>query len=139
MISYRKITLEELSKNGKNYKWDKFHCDKCERNMWGHGFVGRYFSSISEAIFLKRYRCPNCSTVVTIRPEGYWPYIRSSIDLIFQALRSRIRDGFWLVGFSRQRGGHWLGRFTDHAKMSCENNLLFFLQFCFEKGIRFFP
>src|ERR1700678_4309573 len=107
MISYRKITLEELAKNGKNHKWDEFHCDKCERNMWGHGFVSRYFSSLSESVFLKRYRCPKCWVVVTMRPEGYWPRIRSSIVSIFKNLIFRIKECYWPPGFPRQRGGHW--------------------------------
>jgi hypothetical protein len=138
MISYRKITLEELAKNGKNHKWDKFHCDKCERPMWGHGFVGRYFSLLSEIVFLKRYRCPKCSVVVTIRPEGYWPYIRSSIVLIFNNLSFRIKECCWPPGFPRQRGGHWLGRLVSKAKMWGESNLFLFLRRCFEKELHFF-
>ena len=79
MILPIKITISELSKNGKAYKWDKCDCQDCHRDMWGHGYVARYFSSITTEIYLKRYRCPSCLTVVTVRPAGYWPRIRSSI------------------------------------------------------------
>ncbi len=138
MIFQSKITVEELSRNGKNHKWDKCECTKCNCKMWGHGFVGRYFSTFPEVIFLKRYRCPVCSTVVTARPEGYWPFIRSSILVIHSTLNTRISIGFWPTGFPRQRGGHWLKRFVENAKMSCQVNLLNFLQICFEKQLRFF-
>jgi hypothetical protein len=107
--------------------------------MWGHGFVSRYFSSISNFIFLKRYRCPDCSTVVTTRPDGYWPFIRSSIFKVYKMLETRISTGSWPVNFPRQRGGHWLKRFVNYAKMSCQENLLYFLQTCFYKKIHFFP
>lgn len=138
MIFQSKITVDELSKSGKNHKWDKCHCNKCNRKMWGHGFVARYFSSFPDVIFLKRYRCPDCSTVTTARPEGYWPFIRSSISIIYSILNTRISNGFWPTGFPRQRGGHWLKRFAENAKMAGQENLLNFLQFCFEKHIRFF-
>ncbi len=138
MIFQSKITVSELSRNGKNHKWDKCHCSKCNRSMWGHGFVGRYFSAFAEAIYLKRYRCPECRTVTTARPEGHWPCIRSSILVIHQALISRITVGAWPSGFPRQRGGHWIRRFVNFAKMSCQTNLLLFLNVCLEKELGFF-
>lgn len=138
MIFQSKITVSELSKNGKNHKWDNFHCSKCNRNMWGHGFVGRYFSSFVDAIFLKRYRCPDCCVVVTARPEGHRPRLRSSTFVIYQALSCRITTGVWPSGFPRQRGGHWIRRFVNFAKMSCQANLHLFLNICFEKELVFF-
>jgi len=138
MILFVKITIEELSKNGKNHKWEKCFCDKCHRNMWGHGFVMRYFSETCAEIYLKRYRCPKCSTVVTARPEGYWQRIRSSVQSIYEALKSKL-SGFWQAGFPRQRGLHWLKSFIELAKMENQVNLPSFLAHCFVKQIRFFP
>lgn len=107
--------------------------------MWGHGFVTRYFDSIDGLVYLKRYRCPECRSVVVVRPDGYWPMIRSSIRGIFDNLLARISTGSWPIRFPRQRGGHWLKRFANHAKMSGEVNLEIFLNFCFTKDLRFFP
>lgn len=137
MILFIKITIEELSKKGKTYKWEGHRCDKCQRNMWGHGFVARYFAEASDEIYLKRYRCPGCSTVVTTRPETHWRGIRSAILTIYEVLRSRL-TGFWPPGFPRQRGLHWLKRFVDLAKMENQDNLPSFLILCFAKQIRFF-
>ena len=139
MILNYKITVEELSKAGKNHKWERHFCEKCSCFMWGHGFVTRYFDSLPEAVYLKRYRCPKCSTVVITRPEGYWPKIRSSISVIFLILLTKISSRSWPFSFSRQRGGHWLKRFVNHAKMCGETNLEIFLNFCFQKSLRFFP
>ncbi len=139
MIFNYKITVEELSKSGKNHKWERHFCNKCSRFMWGHGFVTRYFQSIDGCVYLKRYRCPKCTTVATTRPDGHWPMIRSSIRAIFSILLTRISSGTWPISFSRQRGGHWLRRFVNHAKMSGETNLETFLSFSYQKSLRFFP
>jgi hypothetical protein len=139
MILNHKITVEELSKVGKNHKWERHFCEKCSCFSWGHGFVTRYFQSIEARVHLKRYRCPKCGSVTTTRPDGYWPMIRSSILTIFNMLLIKISKGFWPTACSRQRGGHWLKRFVNHAKMSSETNLEIFLVFCFQKNIRFLP
>lgn len=139
MILSYKITVEELSNAGKNHKWERHFCNTCNRFMWGHGFVTRYFESTDGPVFLKRYRCPKCGAVVVVRPDGYWPVIRSSIRSIFDNLSTKISTGSWAPGFPRQRGGHWLKRFVNHVKMSCEENLEGFLNFCFAKSLRFFP
>jgi hypothetical protein len=137
MILLVKITIEELSKNGKDHKWEKCFCDKCHRNMWGHGFTLRYFSEILDGIYLKRYRCPDCCCVVTVRPEGYWQGIRSSIQSIYEALKSRL-NGYWQSGFPRQRGLHWLKKFVSLAKMENQASLPSYLTHCFFKQIHFF-
>lgn len=137
MILFTKITIEELSKKGKAHKWEKHQCDKCHRNMWGHGYVMRYFAEVLDAIYVKRYRCPNCSTVVTTRPQTHWKSIRSAILTIYEVLRSKL-TGFWPPGFPRQRGLHWLQRFVVLARMENQDNLYSFLSFCFANQIRFF-
>lgn len=139
MILIYKITLQKLTEDGKNHKWPACPCEKCHRNMWGHGYVARYLSNIPQQLFLKRYRCPDCGKVMTARPEGFWPFIRTSISTIYQMLHFKISNGRWPIHFSRQRGGHWLRRFVIHTKMSCETNLLTFLDRCFDKQLHFFP
>ena len=139
MILPYKITLEELSKNGKNYKWPKHHCEHCKRNMWGHGYVTRYFEAIVGTVFLKRYRCPGCLALVIVRPEGYWPRTRSSILSIYQALHCRLSLGHWPSLFPRQRGNHWLKKFVRFAMMESKGDLPSFLELCYLKQVRFFP
>ncbi len=139
MILPIKITISELSKNGKAHKWGKCHCQDCHRDMWGHGYVARYFSNLIAEVYLKRYRCPSCLTVVTVRPTGYWPRIHSSILAIFEALQSKLDHSFWPVGFPRQRGGHWLKRFVRLARMEMQPDLSDFLNRCYSKQLSFFP
>jgi len=138
MIFYTKITLRKISEEGKNHKWGTCICIKCNRKMWGHGFVTRYFSVILNSIYVKRYRCPDCRSVVSTRPEGHWPHIRSSIVFIYHALHSRISTGQWPPDIPRQRRGHWLRRFSIKARMFTQTNLVSFLDRCFEKELHFF-
>jgi hypothetical protein len=91
MILYYKITIKKLSEEGKNFKWGSCDCIKCNRKMWGHGYVTRYFSGIPDSVYLKRYRCPGCRSVVSI-----------------------------------------------NARMSCQSDLINFLDRCFEKELHFF-
>ncbi len=98
----------------------------------------RYFSEYEGGIFLKRYRCSHCGVVLTTRPDEYWPRIRSSIGTIYNSLKSRLNLMVWPAGFPRQRGGHWLGRFVELAKMELVESLPLFLEFCFSKQLKFF-
>ena len=128
MIRYTQIDLVQLSKEGKTYKWKKEICVKCSRCMWGHGFTSRYFQSFSEPVYLKKYRCEGCKTVVTMRPSGFWPLLRTEISIIFKVLIYRfVHSGdppAWPEGFPRQRGGYWLRQFNKYFKMNAINLFL---------------
>lgn len=140
MILYRKISLQLLSEQGKAFKWEDQNCEQCQRPMWGHGRVSRYFAELSCVVHLKRFRCPECGTVGIVRPTGYWPRIRSSIQSIYFALKTRLESQRWHYSGLRQRAGHWLLRFMNKARMDggsgCEPAQ--FLKFCFEKNLSFF-
>ena len=138
MILSRKINIRLLTEQGKNFKWEKHFCKGCHEFMWGHGYVMRYFSEIPRGVYLKRYRCSGCGAVAQVRPEGYWQKLRSSIETIYSALKSKISTGFWLAGTGRQRAGHWLRRFSVKARMDSQIGLGQFLDFCFAKQLSFF-
>ena len=137
MILSYKITIDELSKIGKDYKWPRHHCADCERYMWGHGYVARYFATLLSSVFLKRYRCPGCWIVVTVRPHVYWSKIRSSILSIYETLKFKINSGRWPIQSPRQRGGHWLKRFILFARMEMVTDIAYFLDHCQLKEICF--
>jgi hypothetical protein len=140
MILSRKICFNELSEQGREFNWGRHNCEKCQRSMWGHGFVTRYFAEFSCALFLKRFRCPQCRVVVTLRPEGYWPRVRSSICSIYKTLFGRLRTGIWDLPAIRQRAGHWLRRFVKKVRMDWGDaaDLRAILDFCYNKQVSFF-
>jgi len=59
-------------------------------------------------VLLPRYRCPCCKRVLTLRPAGFWPRVRTAAAEIFAVLRERLTAWRWPPGASRQRAGHWL-------------------------------
>jgi hypothetical protein len=130
MIIHRMINLEQLSKEGKSYKWENENCNKCSHIMWGHGFTSRYFQSFSDPLYMKRYRCPNCKAIVTTRPLGYWQLVRTEAEKVFDTLHYRLTHyvfpPVWPIGISRQRGGYWLRKFSHFFKMnfSSSKNIL---------------
>jgi hypothetical protein len=140
MILLRKICLRELSEQGKHFNWDGYDCENCQRSMWGHGFVSRYFAEITPVVFLKRFRCPGCHAVATVRPAGYMPRLRSSIASIYSSLLGRITTGAWGGRDSRQRCGHWLRRFVVRVRMDWgdASDLKAALEFCNQKQLSFF-
>ncbi len=135
-----KITLNTfVTEDHKKFNWPVCFCQKCQKKMWGHGYSPRYFSCLNQLVYLKRYFCPNCGSVITLRPSDFFAYIRTSAVEIYKILRLKITTGRWPNDCSRQRGWHWLKKFSIFAKMSYQTNLISFLDFCFEKEINFLP
>lgn len=138
IIALSLIPILFLSNDHKKYKWPICHCPRCQKKMWGHGYVPRYFNNYAQVFFMKRYHCSACGCVITARPDDYHPYQRTSKNDIQDTLESKLRTGSWPGHCTRQRGGHWLKQFINHAIMSVQNDLLKFLNQCFEKNINFF-
>ncbi len=106
------LRLEDLFRQGKDFKWERPQaCPKCEGKLWGHGFVSRYFQGFPGVLWIQRYRCVGCKTVLVFRPLGFWPRLQSSIEAVFEILLARLRARRWPRGVPRQRGGHWLTGF----------------------------
>mgnify|MGYP000125437550 CR=1 FL=1 len=139
MILLRKICLRLLSEQGKGFKWGSCFCEKCQRPMWGHGYVFRYFENLTSAVWMKRFRCAGCHVVVTTRPEGFLAGVRTGIESIYNIIRYRLTNGVW-PDPRRQRFGHWLCRFMKMARMDFVSmpDPIEVLDFCFQKLIPFF-
>ena len=137
------VSLQEVLREGKKFKWNRPEkCPKCEGKLWGHGFVARYFSQFKELLWIKRYRCFECRIVIILRPDEYWPRIRSRIVEIYEALKIRLRDRKWPPWVSRQRALHWLQGFYRFRRSQAssshqENNLISLLDQVYALGTRF--
>lgn len=117
MILIYRIDLEELQASGKDFPWKKPNsCPSCGGvRFWGHGFVLRYFHKYTAGMWLKRYRCPDCRAVHTVRPEEYspgfqypWKEIQSSLEQKLRGLKyrkdlSRQCQQYWMKAFQFQR------------------------------------
>ena len=110
MIIFISTLLKDIFKQGRNFPWPMpAVCPRCGcSKVWGHGYVSAWFDGFSEALLLKRYRCPCCGCVIRMRPDSHFSRFQASIHNIRSTLSTRIKTGRWPPDQSGPRPGHWL-------------------------------
>ena len=107
------MCVKEIFRLGREYAFPRpARCLRKEcgsSRIWGHGFVERYFDGFETVILLRRWRCPDCGVVYTVRPYGFWPRHHTPIHDVYQSICHRLRHGTWdrSLSLSRQRQDHW--------------------------------
>ncbi len=114
-------------KKKKNFKWPSLKvCPNCNSHrVWKHGFVLRLFDGFDEGLWLRRYRCPDCKTVITMRPRDYLPRFQAPLAIIRKSLLSKKYKNQWLPGISCSRQNFWWQSFKQKV-FACWGNLLYF-------------
>ena len=74
----------------------------------GHGFVSKLFDGFTELLWLKRWRCPVCHCIITMRPKSHFPRFQASKKDIQDALEHRLTHGKWPPDLSPPRMRYWL-------------------------------
>ena len=113
MLLKTNASLHEISSQGKLYQWQKpKQCPRCHNpRLWGHGFVLRVFQELLEAVFLKRWRCPRCCCILSVKPSGFdQGYVRTKRETIASEIHHRLIHKKWHQA-PRQRAGYWLHMF----------------------------
>ena len=109
MIIYFYVRVKSLFECGKNYPWQV--PDKCPgcggSRLWGHGFAARCFSGFIHKLWVKRYRCPDCSSVHTMRPATHWSRLHTSRHNILRSFLSKIKFIKWRTSLPRQSQQYW--------------------------------
>jgi len=97
-------------KKKKNFEWQRPDaCPKCNSyKVWGHGFVLAYFDGFDEGLWIRRYRCPVCGTVIRLRPKAYFSRFQASKKTIRSSIILKQSESRWLKGVNRTRQCHWL-------------------------------
>ena len=125
LILHFAVDVKRLGQEGKDFPWPRpERCARCEgRRLWGHGYVQRYFEGCSEGIWVKRYRCPDCGAVHTLRPDGFYRGFHYSIWTILVSLLNRIIHSRWLKCLSRQAQQYWFNglRFQASRYSNCKD------------------
>lgn len=103
------VKVNSLFEQGKAYSWPKpDSCPKCKgRRLWGHGNVQRYFIGFTEALWIKRYRCPECKAVHTMRPLTHWRRFQYSAFVILRCLLGKLKHDRWQKSVARQNQQYW--------------------------------
>jgi hypothetical protein len=102
--------------------------------------VAAFFDGFAQAVFLRRYRCPDCHLILRLKPKGYWPRFQASIPTILESLTYRLTYYRWPPLLSRQRQGHWLRslirKVRFHLEVAWEGDLMEGLRILWEdRGI----
>ena len=143
MVISTNVSVTNVLQYGKKYSWKKpVQCPKCYNKdcLWGHGYSLRRFYGLSEGVFMKRWRCQSCKTVLTTRPSGFWPRVREKIVNIYATLLHLAKYHKWPSGARRQRAGYWLNQFNLHVQLFLLNkgSLLETVSFFRTKDLPFF-
>jgi hypothetical protein len=103
------IKLKDLFEKGREYPWQKpGKCPCCKScRLWGHGFAEAIFDGYDKPLVLKLYRCPDCRSVIRIRPKGYFKRFQASIEKIRSSITLKSTRNRWLPDISRTRQCHW--------------------------------
>lgn len=139
MIVCANVLARQLAAAGRSFKGFRPSCrNNCGCSVWGHGWVRRYFDGYPEGIELQRFRCRDCRSVMTLRPQGFWPRFQASVNFIHDTLHYRLVHYFWPPGIRRQRAGHWLRQLIAKVRMDFpERDLLDCLGDMYRQGIAF--
>jgi hypothetical protein len=110
MILSVHVKLNQIFRLGRNFNWAKpDSCPNCQSGrLWGHGFVAAFFDGFRQALLLRRFRCPDCGCVLSLRPIGFFPRFQATIATIRSCLQARLSGGKWPQGPSTSRQRHWL-------------------------------
>ena len=109
LIVYLSVDCIALSTLGKAYRWPRpRQCPQCGGSrLWGHGYVERFFDSTDAALWMKRWRCPDCYAVHTMRPDTHWRGFWADSETILESLRGKEIDERWCLDLCRQRQQYW--------------------------------
>ena len=119
MIYFVAVLLKNIFEQGKDFPWVRpVACLNCNHyKVWGHGFVPRYFDGFADCLYMKCYRCPLCSCVMTSRPDTHFIRIHCCKETIRALLALRIKNGRWLPSsLSLPRMRHWLANLKRQAQ-----------------------
>jgi hypothetical protein len=117
MIIWTAVNFKKLLQLGKEYFWSQpVSCPGCGGLLWGHGYVWRFFLEAPKGCWIKRYCCPDCGKVITMRPIGYWPRFFHDREIIRGTLQYQNTHCVWPPGLKRQTGGHWLRELSTQVR-----------------------
>ena len=109
LLLHIRVVLEEIQLLGRRFPWKRpAHCPRCRsRRLWGHGFVLRYFAGIAVGLWLRRWRCPDCKAVHTVRPADYPPGSAYPAELRNRSILTKLDGGVFLPEVPRQNQQYW--------------------------------
>ncbi len=78
----------------------------------------RFFDWEASALPIKRWRCPDCGAVHTMRPTTHWRRFWAAWSLIISSLLGKAAGRKWLKSVSRQRQQYWWRGYQIQSRIS---------------------
>ena len=105
IVLYYHVNLDELQAEGKSYRWERpRHCPGCNGiRLWGHGYVLRYFQGFASGLWLRRWRCADCTQVHTLRPFGWQSRLLHPLSTIRKAMLHKMHTGTFCHKLARRQ------------------------------------
>lgn len=121
LLIYISVDLPQLFREEKKYFWSRpTHCPSCGGvRLWSHGYVRRNFDGFDSSLWIKRFRCPDCQAVHTMRPIGYSSRVQAPKIVVFLSLFVKILFEQWLSEICSRRQRYWLSTFKHQI---CRNH-----------------
>ncbi len=118
MIIFVEASLKEIFKLKEKFPWPRpKKCPECNAfRVWKHGFVFANFDGFTSSLVLRRFRCPDCGSVIRMRPAGYFSRFQASILTIRSSIKSKLCKCRWLDNISRTRQRHWFNALKRRVK-----------------------
>jgi len=118
MIIECDVSIKDILEQGKKFNWIKpAKCPCCEDIvLWGHGVVFCFFTHLISGIYLKRYRCNSCGSVIKLRPMGFLKGFQTPTDTIRKSIRERLSNKRILYGPSRASQDYWLRNLKKNVR-----------------------
>ena len=109
LIVYLSVDCTAVSTQGTGFQWPRLRrCPHCRgHRLWGHGYVQRYFDGLENALWMKRWRCPDCGAVHTMRPDSHWRGFWAERTTIIASLQRKEHNDRWLANICRERQQYW--------------------------------
>ena len=119
LIVYLSVDCNDVSRLEKAFSWPTPGvCPSCGASrLWGHGYVRRFFDGFGVALWMKRWRCPECRAVHTARPDRFWRGLWADRATIIASMGEREHHKRWLPTPSRQRQQYWWRGFQIQRRL----------------------
>lgn len=69
---------------------------------------------------MKRWRCPECCVVCTVRPDTHWRRFLAARLIVLFSVMGKVFSGRWLASISRQRQQYWWRGYLRQTQMRSE-------------------
>ena len=110
LLLFLRIDLQKIQELGKKFSWEKPNiCPSCKSvRLWGHGYVLRYFYGYVFGIWMKRWRCPDCGAVHTVRPCEFPVGFQYPNKIINRSLLIKLEGHPFVLDIPRQNQQYWM-------------------------------